>query len=136
MNAVVFADVPCRQICHVVHVADVRLERDTASDSRFNSSSDTLAAASSDGGAAASSGSSDVTTASAVATAGDGGGCSRASSSTSASASARAGDAATAALTELPTCPVCLERLDGSISGLLTTICNHTFHCTVSDVVC
>jgi len=35
-----------------------------------------------------------------------------------------------AGLTELPTCPVCLERLDSSASGVLTTICNHTFHCT------
>lgn len=33
-------------------------------------------------------------------------------------------------LTEMPTCPVCLERLDASSSGVLTTICNHTFHCT------
>ncbi|KAJ2545965.1 hypothetical protein EV175_005775, partial [Coemansia sp. RSA 1933] len=30
---------------------------------------------------------------------------------------------------ELPTCPVCLERLDRSVSGLLTTMCQHTFHC-------
>ncbi|KAJ2881983.1 hypothetical protein IWW38_005721, partial [Coemansia aciculifera] len=30
---------------------------------------------------------------------------------------------------ELPTCPVCLERLDASASGLLTTLCRHTFHC-------
>ncbi|KAJ1665140.1 hypothetical protein EV178_003446 [Coemansia sp. RSA 1646] len=30
---------------------------------------------------------------------------------------------------QLPTCPVCLERLDRSISGLLTTMCQHTFHC-------
>ncbi|KAJ1814372.1 hypothetical protein LPJ60_006061 [Coemansia sp. RSA 2675] len=30
---------------------------------------------------------------------------------------------------ELPTCPVCLERLDASASGLLTTLCQHTFHC-------
>jgi BRCA1-associated protein len=30
---------------------------------------------------------------------------------------------------ELPTCPVCLERLDSSISGVLTTVCNHAFHC-------
>ncbi|KAI8910360.1 hypothetical protein EDD86DRAFT_205195, partial [Gorgonomyces haynaldii] len=30
---------------------------------------------------------------------------------------------------ELPTCPVCLERLDANVTGLLTTICNHTFHC-------
>ncbi|OLY80484.1 RING finger protein ETP1 [Smittium mucronatum] len=29
---------------------------------------------------------------------------------------------------ELPTCPVCLERLDTSISGLLTIFCQHTFH--------
>lgn len=30
---------------------------------------------------------------------------------------------------ELPTCPVCLERLDASASGLFTTACQHTFHC-------
>ncbi|KAI9500513.1 hypothetical protein GGI25_001633 [Coemansia spiralis] len=30
---------------------------------------------------------------------------------------------------QLPTCPVCLERLDCSVSGLLTTLCRHTFHC-------
>lgn len=34
----------------------------------------------------------------------------------------------TANLTELPNCPVCLERLDQHISGILTTICNHSFH--------
>eukprot|EP01087_Luapelamoeba_hula_P019453 TRINITY_DN6450_c0_g1_i1.p1 TRINITY_DN6450_c0_g1~~TRINITY_DN6450_c0_g1_i1.p1 ORF type:complete len:581 (+),score=84.97 TRINITY_DN6450_c0_g1_i1:154-1743(+) len=31
--------------------------------------------------------------------------------------------------TELPTCPVCLERLDDSVTGQLTILCNHTFHC-------
>lgn len=31
-------------------------------------------------------------------------------------------------LTEIPTCPVCLERLDQHISGILTTVCNHSFH--------
>ncbi|PVZ99874.1 hypothetical protein BB558_004093 [Smittium angustum] len=31
---------------------------------------------------------------------------------------------------ELPTCPVCLERMDTSISGLLTILCQHTFHCS------
>lgn len=30
---------------------------------------------------------------------------------------------------ELPTCPVCLERLDYEITGLLTIPCQHTFHC-------
>ncbi|KAJ2746535.1 hypothetical protein GGI19_006407, partial [Coemansia pectinata] len=30
---------------------------------------------------------------------------------------------------ELLTCPVCLERLDASASGLLTTLCQHTFCC-------
>jgi BRCA1-associated protein len=30
---------------------------------------------------------------------------------------------------ELPTCPVCLERLDSSASGILTILCNHSFHC-------
>ena len=30
---------------------------------------------------------------------------------------------------EIPTCPVCLERMDSSITGLLTIICQHTFHC-------
>ncbi|KAK9813824.1 hypothetical protein WJX73_000232 [Symbiochloris irregularis] len=29
---------------------------------------------------------------------------------------------------ELPTCPVCLERLDEDASGLVTTVCNHEFH--------
>lgn len=32
-------------------------------------------------------------------------------------------------LAQLPTCPVCLERLDLSISGIMTTACRHTFHC-------
>ncbi|KAL0274634.1 UNVERIFIED_CONTAM: hypothetical protein PYX00_002721 [Menopon gallinae] len=30
--------------------------------------------------------------------------------------------------TELPTCPVCLERMDESVDGVLTILCNHTFH--------
>ena len=30
---------------------------------------------------------------------------------------------------EVPTCPVCLDRLDSSITGIITTICSHTFHC-------
>lgn len=33
-------------------------------------------------------------------------------------------------LRELPTCPVCLERMDASITGLLTIVCQHTFHCS------
>ncbi|XP_052176452.1 BRAP2 RING ZnF UBP domain-containing protein 2 [Diospyros lotus] len=32
--------------------------------------------------------------------------------------------------TEQPTCPVCLEKLDQDMSGILTTICNHSFHCS------
>lgn len=35
-----------------------------------------------------------------------------------------------AARSELPTCPVCLERLDSSSTGVLTTLCNHSFHCS------
>ncbi|XP_042057208.1 BRAP2 RING ZnF UBP domain-containing protein 2-like [Salvia splendens] len=35
-----------------------------------------------------------------------------------------------ASSTELPTCPVCLERLDQDTAGILTTICNHSFHCS------
>ena len=32
-------------------------------------------------------------------------------------------------ITELPaTCPVCLDRLDGDVSGILTTSCGHHFH--------
>ncbi|CAD7701598.1 unnamed protein product [Ostreobium quekettii] len=42
--------------------------------------------------------------------------------------------------TELPTCPVCLERLDQHISGVVTTVCNHQFHneCLMKwgDVTC
>jgi BRCA1-associated protein len=30
---------------------------------------------------------------------------------------------------ELPTCPVCLERMDSDITGLVTISCQHTFHC-------
>jgi BRCA1-associated protein len=29
---------------------------------------------------------------------------------------------------EVPTCPVCLERLDSDSSGIITTLCNHGFH--------
>lgn len=34
----------------------------------------------------------------------------------------------TADLVELPTCPVCLERMDET-TGLLTILCQHVFHC-------
>ncbi|KAJ3271636.1 hypothetical protein HDV01_006506 [Terramyces sp. JEL0728] len=41
---------------------------------------------------------------------------------------------------ELPTCPVCLERLDASVTGLFTSLCQHTFHCQCimkwGDVTC
>lgn len=30
--------------------------------------------------------------------------------------------------TELPTCAVCLERMDESVDGILTILCNHSFH--------
>ena len=30
--------------------------------------------------------------------------------------------------TELPVCSICLERMDESISTLLTILCNHSFH--------
>lgn len=30
--------------------------------------------------------------------------------------------------TELPTCTVCLERMDESVDGILTILCNHSFH--------
>ncbi|WVZ12972.1 hypothetical protein V8G54_017502 [Vigna mungo] len=31
--------------------------------------------------------------------------------------------------TEIPTCPVCLERLDPDTSGIMTTLCDHSFQC-------
>ncbi|KAJ9189959.1 hypothetical protein P3X46_001203 [Hevea brasiliensis] len=31
---------------------------------------------------------------------------------------------------EQPSCPVCLEKLDQDMGGILTTICNHSFHCS------
>lgn len=34
---------------------------------------------------------------------------------------------------ELPSCPVCLERLDAHISGVITTVCNHTFHAQCAE---
>lgn len=30
---------------------------------------------------------------------------------------------------ELPSCPVCLDRLDPSVTGIVTIVCDHTFHC-------
>ncbi|KAJ7576881.1 hypothetical protein C8J56DRAFT_971837 [Mycena floridula] len=33
------------------------------------------------------------------------------------------------AMYELPTCPVCLERMDSAVTGLITVPCSHTFHC-------
>ena len=35
----------------------------------------------------------------------------------------------TADLVELPTCPVCLERMDDT-AGIMTILCQHVFHCT------
>ncbi|CAN6681231.1 unnamed protein product [Malus baccata var. baccata] len=31
--------------------------------------------------------------------------------------------------TELPTCPVCLERLDADTGGIVSTLCDHSFQC-------
>ncbi|KAJ1515485.1 hypothetical protein HMI56_004308 [Coelomomyces lativittatus] len=33
-------------------------------------------------------------------------------------------------LRELPTCPICLERMDATTTGILTVPCQHSFHCT------
>ena len=33
-------------------------------------------------------------------------------------------------MTEIPTCPVCLDRFDPTTTGVLTTVCNHIFHCS------
>ncbi|TFL05421.1 hypothetical protein BDV98DRAFT_561985 [Pterulicium gracile] len=38
-------------------------------------------------------------------------------------------DSSQGASFELPTCPVCLERMDTAITGLVTVPCSHTFHC-------
>lgn len=35
-----------------------------------------------------------------------------------------------AVMSELPTCPVCLERMDTALTGLITVACSHTFHCS------
>lgn len=51
------------------------------------------------------------------------------SSLTSASRSSKPVAPPTPALIELPTCPVCLERMDES-TGLLTILCQHVFHCS------
>jgi BRCA1-associated protein len=31
---------------------------------------------------------------------------------------------------ELPRCVICLERMDSSVTGVMTTQCSHTFHCS------
>ncbi|PPQ90742.1 hypothetical protein CVT25_010131 [Psilocybe cyanescens] len=38
-------------------------------------------------------------------------------------------EAAQGNMYELPTCPVCLERMDSAVTGLITVPCSHTFHC-------
>ncbi|KAJ0089962.1 hypothetical protein Patl1_13059 [Pistacia atlantica] len=35
--------------------------------------------------------------------------------------------------TELPSCPICLERLDPDTSGILSTICDHSFQCSCTS---
>lgn len=35
--------------------------------------------------------------------------------------------------TELPICPVCLERMDESVEGIITILCNHSFHSNCLD---
>ncbi|KAH6771904.1 zinc finger RING family protein [Perilla frutescens var. hirtella] len=35
-----------------------------------------------------------------------------------------------ASSTESPSCPVCLDKLGQDTAGILTTICNHSFHCS------
>ncbi|KAI4380452.1 hypothetical protein MLD38_006643 [Melastoma candidum] len=46
------------------------------------------------------------------------------------SESADASSTPPAGYTELPTCPICLERLDQDTSGILSTQCDHSFHCS------
>ncbi|EIW58742.1 zf-UBP-domain-containing protein [Trametes versicolor FP-101664 SS1] len=41
----------------------------------------------------------------------------------------RIGSARVSGAYELPTCPVCLERMDAAVTGLVTVPCSHTFHC-------
>ncbi|KAI0350672.1 hypothetical protein OH77DRAFT_1051953 [Trametes cingulata] len=41
----------------------------------------------------------------------------------------RIGSALVSGAYELPTCPVCLERMDAAVTGLVTVPCSHTFHC-------
>lgn len=43
------------------------------------------------------------------------------------------GDIAPLKEVELPTCPVCLERMDSDTTGLITIPCQHTFHCSCLD---
>ncbi|KAG6009853.1 hypothetical protein E4U21_000955 [Claviceps maximensis] len=51
------------------------------------------------------------------------------SSSSTVSSSLRPFPPPTPNLIELPTCPVCLERMDET-NGLMTVPCSHVFHCT------
>lgn len=94
-------------ICRLVFVRDVQY------DEGGRGSSGATAAAATDGSPGASS--------SSVAAGGGSETGSRAAASSSAQLPAPGH-------TELPTCPVCLERLDAHISGIVTTVCNHRFH--------
>ncbi|CAO1628027.1 unnamed protein product [Parajaminaea phylloscopi] len=50
-------------------------------------------------------------------------------SSDSAQATTPAARLALSLANELPTCPVCLERMDSAITGVMTVSCQHSFHC-------
>lgn len=52
------------------------------------------------------------------------------SSSSQADSGAMTSRLAGSVAVELPTCPVCLERMDASVTGLMTVTCQHTFHCS------
>lgn len=100
-------------ICRLVFVKDVQYDDSGGGGSGAAAGSST-AAGSSRGGAAAS--------------------CSAAAGSGSGSGGGTALQLSVPGQTELPTCPVCLERLDAHISGIVTTVCfpRHFAVCSAS----
>lgn len=99
------------ETCHVVYIKSIRYDHrnDEAAGQFPDLSSDPFVSTSKKAARASSSGAQ--------------------TPSTLASLSSKPAPPPTPALVELPTCPVCLERMDET-TGLLTILCQHVFHCS------
>ncbi|KAJ3117216.1 hypothetical protein HDU96_007644 [Phlyctochytrium bullatum] len=102
------------EVCHVVYIKDVQIESRLIPALDFHGEDTTFRSSSSD----------DTHTATLLEDS------DKAKTAESSSTSNQVGPSHDddEALVELPICPVCLDRMDSSTTGLLTILCQHTFH--------